>query len=120
MSEQPEKVDQLERIDSRLTRREDNLRMWGQLYVSRTGRTVGGWLVDSWSEHGAPYWRPKMHWFDKKENKLYHVYMNVDWGRSSLNLHGEATDIEPERAKFIRETLSKWEEEWLAEEAKKL
>jgi hypothetical protein len=36
--------DQMEKIHSRLAH-EGNLRMWGQLYVSRTGRTFGGWLV---------------------------------------------------------------------------
>ena len=57
--------DQLEKAYSRLRHRE-NLRMWGQLYLGGTGQTVGGWLVDSWSENGAPYWGCKMHWFDRK------------------------------------------------------
>ncbi len=111
--------DQVERILSRLTQK-DNLRMWGKLYVSKTGQTVGGWLVDSWSENGAPYWQPKMHWLDKKENKLCHVQLNVDFGHSSMNIHGEDADIEPERAKFIRATVGQWEQEWLEAEAKKL
>ena len=109
---------QIERILSRLTHK-DNLRMWGQLYVSRTGRTVSGWLVDSWSENGAPYWHPKMHWFDKKEDKLCHVELNVDLGRSAMNIHGEDADINQERAKFIRATLEQWEQEWLDDESKK-
>lgn len=108
--------DQIEKIHNRLTR-EGNLLMWGHLYVSKTSRTVGGWLVDSWSENGAPYWTPKMHWFDKKENKLFHVQPNL---LSSTTMRGEDTDIEPERAKFIRATVNKWEQEWLAEEGKKL
>jgi len=111
--------DQIEKVDSRLTHK-DNLRMWGQLYVSRTGRTVGGWLVDSWSENGAPYWHPKMHWFDKKENKLCNAYLKVDFGSSSMNIYGEDTEIDPERAKFIRATVAQWEQEWLEAEAKKL
>ena len=94
--------------------------MWGQLYVSRTSRTGEGWLVDSWSENGAPYWHPWMHWFEKKENKLYHVQLNVEFGHSSMNIHGEDTEIDPERAKFIRATVAQWENEWLAAEAKKL
>jgi len=101
--------DQVEKVRSRIAH-EGNLRMWGQLYVSRTGRTVAGWLVDSWSENGAPYWLPKMHWFDKKENKLYHVRLNI---LSSMNLLGEDTDTEPERAKFIRATVNKWEQNGL-------
>jgi hypothetical protein len=93
-----------------------NLRMWGQLHVSQTGRTVGGWLVDSWSELGAPYWNPKLHWFDKFENKFYHV--NKDFDRHSMNLHGEDRDIDPKRAGFIRKMVDKWELEWLQDEAK--
>lgn len=112
-------ADQLERIRS-FTGHDDNLRMWGQLYISQTGRTVGGWLLDSWSEHGEPYWLPKLHWFDKGDNKLYHVYMDMGFGRSSMNLHGEDTDIDPRRAKFIRKMLEKWELEWLQDEGKKL
>jgi hypothetical protein len=108
--------DQVEMVHSRMTSK-GNLRMWGQLYVSRTGRTVGGWVVNSWSEFGAPYWRPKMHWFDRKENKL--CQMHLEFGQV-MQVHPEDTDIEPERAKFIRETVDKWEREWLAEEAKKL
>ncbi len=94
--------------------------MWGKLFASKTGRTVGGWLVDSWSENGAPCWHPQMHWFDKKEDKIYLVQLSVDWGRSAMKIYGEDTSLEPDRAKFILETVSKWEEEWLAEEAKKL
>jgi hypothetical protein len=95
---------------------EDNLRMWGKLYVSRTGRTVGGWLLDSWSEHGAPYWQPKLHWFDKGDEKFCHVYL--DFGRGSMHLHGEDTEVDPKRAKFIRKMLEKWELEWMQDEAK--
>jgi hypothetical protein len=31
----------------------DNLRIWGKLYIDKLNRTPGGWLVDSWSEHGS-------------------------------------------------------------------
>lgn len=92
--------------------------MWGQLYVSKTGRVVGGWLVDSWSEHGAPYWHPKMHWFDKKENRLYNVQLDIDFGHGTMNIYGEDAEIDPERAKFIRETVAQWENDWLDAEAK--
>jgi len=37
-----------------------------------------------------------------------------------MNLAGEDTEIEPERSKFIRETVEQWETEWLQEEANKL
>jgi tRNA(Ile)-lysidine synthase TilS/MesJ len=111
--------DQIEKILSRLTNL-DNLRMWGQLYVSKTGQTAGGWLVDSWSENGAPYWHPNMHWLDKKESKLYHVQLDIGFGHGSMNIHGEDTEIDPERANFIRTTVAQWEKEWLEDEAKKL
>jgi hypothetical protein len=111
--------DQIERVDSRLTRR-DNLRMWGQLYVSKTGRTVGGWLVDSWSEDGAPYWRPKMHWFDKKENKIFQVQFDVNFRQGSMHIQAEDKDIDPARDKFIRTTVEQWEREWLEAQANKL
>ncbi len=94
---------------------EDNLHIWGKLHINRTGRTVGGWLLDSWSD-GAPYWLPKFHWFDKSDGKLYHVYL--EFGRA-VNLHGEDTNIDPKRAKFIRKMVEKWELEWLEDEGKK-
>jgi hypothetical protein len=56
-----------------------------------------------------------MHWLDKKENKLYRVQLNIDFGHSSMNLHGEDAGIDPERGKFIRATVDGWEQEWLAE-----
>lgn len=95
---------------------EDNLRMWGQLYINRTGSTVGGWLLNSWSEHGALYWTAKFHWFDKSDGKVYQVYL--EFGRA-INLHGEDTNIEPERAKFIRKMVEKWESEWMQDAGKK-
>jgi hypothetical protein len=110
--------DQVEKIRSCLAH-EGNLRMWGQLYVSRADGTVAGWLVDSWSENGAPYWNPKMHWLDRRENNLYNVYLDIGLEQSSMNLHGEDIDIDGERAKFILATVDKWEQEWLAEEGKK-
>ena len=109
--------DQLEMVRS-FVGYEDNNRMWGKIYVSRTGRTVGGWLLDSWSEHGAPYWRPKLHWFDKGDGKFYHAYLDLD--RQAIHLRsGDDKEVEPERAKFIKKMLDKWELEWLQDEAKK-
>ena len=109
--------DQIEKVYSRL-RSKENLRIWGQLYISRTGQTVVGWLVDSWAENGAPYWHSKMHWFDKVENKLHCAYLNMGFRPGSINLAGEDTEIETERAKFIRETVEQWETEWLLEETR--
>jgi hypothetical protein len=112
----PEHLGKFEMVSDRVGY-EDNLRMWGKLYVNRTGLTVGGWLLNSWSELGAPYWTPKMHWFERGEEKFYSVYL--DFGHGSINLHGEDTKVEPERAKFMRKMMEKWELEWLQDEGKK-
>lgn len=106
-------ADQLEQIRS-FVGHEDNLHMWAKLFVSKTGRTVGGWLVDSWSTLGAPYWRPELHWFDK--NKFYSAY--IDFDRGAMH-RSEDKDIDPKRAAFIRKMVGKWEQEWLQDEAKK-
>ena len=116
MANKLEHVDRMQQVRS-FVGGEDNLQMWGTLYASQTGHTVGGWLVNSWSQFGAPYWRPLMHWFDKGENKFYHAYLDLD--RRSMNLHSEDKEIEPERASFIRKMLKKWEGEWLQDEAKR-
>lgn len=107
--------DQIEKVYNRLARKE-NLCMWGHLYLSKTGQTGGGWLVDSWSEHGAPYWQPKMNWLEKRENKLYRAYLNTGYGGGSIQLVGEDTEIESDRVKFIRDMVEQWELEWLKEQ----
>lgn len=90
--------------------------MWAQLYSQADG-TVAGWLLDSWSEHGAPYWLPKLHWYAKSDDKLYHVYLSMGYaGGSSMDLHGEDKDIDPKRDKFVRKMLEKWELEWMQDE----
>jgi hypothetical protein len=116
MAEQLEHVDRLQMVRS-FVGHDDNLQMWGSLYVSQTGRTVGGFLVNSWSELGAPYWQPEMHWFDTGENKFYHAYLDLN--HRSMNLHSEDKDIDPKRASFIQKMLKKWELEWLEDEGKK-
>lgn len=110
--------DQIQKIYDRLLHKE-NICMWGHLYVSKTGQTGGGWLINSWSEHGAPYWQAEMHWLEKTDNKLYHVYLNMAWGGGAIQILGEDKDIDPERAKFIRQTVEQWETEWFQEEANK-
>ena len=113
MSDKPEHVDRLQFVRG-FAGHEDNLQIWGQLYVSQTGRTLGGWLVTSWSEVGAaPYWAPEQHWFDRVENKFY--YAHVDFDRRSMNLRSEDKNIDPKRASFIRKMTDKWELEWLRE-----
>jgi hypothetical protein len=109
----------MEKVYSRVVQKE-NLNMWGELYISRPGQAVVGWLVNSCSVNGAPYWQGKIHWYDKGENKLHSTYLNLDFRPTLVRLTGEDTEIEPERAKFIRETVKQWETEWLKEEAEKI
>ena len=92
---------QIEQVYSRVASKE-NLRMWGKLYVRKWDQTVLGWLVDSWAENGAPYWRPRMHWLDRKDNKLQRAYLNFDIGAIQC---ADDSEVEPERVKFIRETI---------------
>jgi hypothetical protein len=37
---------------------QENLNIWGKLFIDKTGQGNDGWLVDSWSHSGTPYWRP--------------------------------------------------------------
>lgn len=112
-----EQQDSLEKVYSRTTRL-DNLRMWGSLHVSRRTGRVAGWIIDSWSEWGAPYLRPKMHWVSYSDHKLYLMKLNIDF-TSTMHLGPEDTDVEIERLIFVRATLPQWERDWIEQEAKK-
>ena len=95
------------------------IRMWGSLHVSKPGGTLVGWIVDTWTEGDAePHLSPRMHWVPR-DGKFYYMHLYIDI-RSSMQIGGEALDIEPERAAFIRATLALWEQEWLEAEGKKL
>lgn len=100
--------------------RQDNLNILGRLFVDKTGRGDGGWLVDSWSVAGAPYWQPHMNWVATKDKKIYLLQMKMGLNSSLTEMSGEDTEIEPERAEFILASIAKWEQEWFDEEAKKL
>lgn len=91
--------------------------MWGTLHISPIGAVPGGWVCDSWTEVGAGdlILPPKMHWVPKGEGKFYHMRLNVD-RFSTMQILGEDAEIDPRRAQFIRETLAKWETEFLASE----
>jgi hypothetical protein len=110
--------EQIQKIWSKSTAN-GSMRMWGTLHVSRPGRNLVGWIVDTWTEGGAPpRLRPKMHWVPR-DGKFHHMHMNIDY-RSSIQMGEEDAEIEPTRAAFITATLGLWEEEWLEEEAKKV
>jgi len=115
----PDESRRIERIFSRSGLR-GNLGMWAHLNVDTSGTTAGGWLVNTWSQGGAPYWQPRFHWFERQNNKIYRALLNIGTHGGNVNMVGEATDIEPEREAFIRENIAKWEEEWLAQGGKRL
>jgi hypothetical protein len=60
-----------------------------------------------------------MHWLAKKDDKLYSVKLDIGMLGGRTTLVGEDTEIEPERAKYVRANVEKWEVEWLEQEAKK-
>ncbi|HTQ62536.1 MAG TPA: hypothetical protein VMI32_20085 [Candidatus Solibacter sp.] len=108
----------IEKIFSR-TALQDNLRIWGKLFIDKKTQLLGGWLIDSWCEGGAPYWQPHLNWVSKKDNKIYRVEMYIGIAGGSTVNHGEDTDIEADRAAFIRSKIAEWQQQWLEEEAKK-
>ncbi len=97
-----------EQILSRDTSR-DNLSMWGKIAVDKAGRSVGGWLVGSWSVGAAPYWVPKMHYYSREEHKFYIVQLNMALAKMALNVDQEDKELDPERAKFIMQNIDIWE-----------
>jgi hypothetical protein len=108
----------IEKIYSRVGYKEGGLRIWGHMYVDTSGRTPGGWLINSWSELASPYWQCQFHWFDSKTKKLHNAQLNLGlYGESNISTSDEEADIEPARAKFIREHVDRWELEWLKDQA---
>lgn len=96
----------------RKSKTEKNLRMWGHLYIDVLDRKIVGWIVNSWSENGEPYWYPKLHWLDRQDDKLRFAKLEVDFAIGSTHVLGEDSKIEPARDKFIRLTVAEWEQEW--------
>jgi hypothetical protein len=101
----------IEKVLSKSGRR-DNLFMWGQMYVDKEGKNVGGWLVDSWSENPPPFWKPQMHYYHRGEKKFYSVNLSIGFNAADMSVHQEDTKIDPARAKFIVEQIDKWEADW--------
>ena len=89
----------------------DNLNMWGKIAVDKAGRSVGGWLVGSWSVGAAPYWVPKMHYYSREDRKFYVVRPNIALAKMDLHVDQEDKDLDPERARFLIENINTWERE---------
>jgi hypothetical protein len=49
-----------------------------------------------------------MHWFDKKENKLCHVQLDIGFGHGTMSIHGEDAEIDPERGAPTTKASSCW------------
>lgn len=81
--------------------------IWGHLFLDADDREITAWRLNSWSFSGPPYWIPKMYWLDRSTNKLYHDH--------GLRL-SPVQDIESDREAFMRESVARWEVEWLNEE----
>jgi hypothetical protein len=109
-----EERDSIERVYSR-TAALGNLAMWGTLHKSRRTGKIKGWVVDSWSQGGPPYLKPKMHWVSFPDYRLYHMQLKVDYN-STMQIGEEDAEIEPERLIFIHATLKQWEQDWLENE----
>jgi hypothetical protein len=86
---------------------QNNMCVWGHLFVNTNDREIAGWRLNSWSFNGPPYWIPKMYWLDRSTNKLYHDH--------GLRL-SPVQDIEQDREAFMKESVAQWEVEWLNEE----
>jgi hypothetical protein len=109
----------IETITSRSTT-SGSIRIWGTLHARKPDGKLLGWTVNTWTERGiSPHLPPKLHWVPR-DGKLYHMHLSIDTFQKSTVVAGEATDIEPHRAAFIKATLGQWEQEWLEEGGKKL
>jgi hypothetical protein len=106
-----EQQDLIERAYSRSTTL-GALSMWGTLHTSRRTGRAKGWIVDSWSQGGPPYLKPKMHWMSVPDYKLHHMQLNIDF-RSTMQVGSEDTETEPERLVFVRATVKQWEQDWI-------
>ena len=89
----------------------DNLNMWAKIAVDKAGRSMGGWLVGSWSVGAAPYWVPRMHYYSREDRKFYIVRPNIALAKMDLIVDQEDKDLDPERAKFLMENIDTWERE---------
>jgi len=91
--------------------------MSGSLYLNRLNGTVSGWVANTWTgPAGTPHLPPRMYWVANESGKLYDMRIRVDT-LSVMEMGGEATGVEPDRAAFIRATLAMWEQEYLEQQA---
>jgi hypothetical protein len=99
-----------EQLMGRETSRGD-LRMWGKIAVDTIGKSVGDWLVGSWSIDGVPRWIPRMHYYRREDRKFYVVRPNIAAEKMELIVDQEDKGLDPQRAKFIVDNIEIWERE---------
>jgi hypothetical protein len=102
--------DESAQLLSRETSR-DELRMWGKIAADTVGESAGDWLVGSWSTDGLPRWVPRMHYYRREDRKFYVVRPNIAAAKMELIVDQEDRDLDPERAKFIMDSVDTWERE---------
>jgi hypothetical protein len=86
-----------------------DLRMWGKIAIDAIG--AGEWLVGSWSSDGVPRWIPRMHYYRREVAKFYLVRPNIVSAKMKLVVDQEETELDPELAEFIIESIENWERE---------
>jgi hypothetical protein len=92
--------------------------MWGKLFVGKHNGRILGWVVDTWTERGIePHLRPKLHWISRADDKFYHMETSGD-NRIAITILDEDTEVELNRAVVIKDTLARWEGEWVREQSK--
>jgi hypothetical protein len=85
--------------------------MSGALRTNQLTGAVVGWIVTTWNDTGGmPPLGYKTHWVPKEGGKF--MLLKADFG-SSVEVFGEDTEMEPQRATFILATLTIWEQEYL-------
>ena len=99
-----------EQLVSREASRGD-LRMWGKIAADTIGKSVGDWLVGSWSVDGVPCWVPRMHYYRREDGKFYTVRPDIAAAKMELIVDLEDKELDPQRANFIVENIEKWERE---------
>jgi hypothetical protein len=86
-----------------------DFRLWGKVAIDEVG--AGDWLIGSWSVDGVPSWTPRMHYYRREDRKFYLVRPSIASQTMELIVDQEDAGLDPQRAKFITESIEAWERE---------
>lgn len=109
-----------ERLVKVLNRRttDGKMSMWGTLHLNAEGRSIAGWLCDSWTEAGvsaSEVLLPRLYWLNKEDDQLYTAFIEIPVvGVATIARGPVDKTIEPRREAFIRAMLAQWENEFLS------